>query len=359
MSNGVLTIRAVTARPVLVPLRRAVRTAVGAIPAAPLVLIDVATEQGITGRAYLFGYTPPALAPLVKIVEGINAELQGEAVIPVERMRWFDRRFRLLGWQGLVGMVVSGLDMAFWDILGQAAGWPVAALLGGTPTPLRAYDSYGMIDIRADEPELRRTLEAGFQGIKIKLGDGDLAKDVETVRVVRQMIGPEIALMADYNQSLGPAEAIRRIERLRAFDLSWVEEPVAAEDLQGHAQVRSAGVPVQTGENWWFPRDMQKAIAAGACDLAMPDVMKIGGITGWMRAAGQAEAASMPLSSHIFIETSAHVLAVTPTAHWLEHLDFAGGILAEPYRAVDGMITARGPGLGFTWDEAAVARYAL
>jgi mandelate racemase len=102
---------------------------------------------------------------------------------------------------------------------------------------------------------------------------------------------------------------------------------------------------------------MANAIAAGACDLAMPDLMKIGGVTGWIRAMGQAEAASLPVSSHIFVEGSAHVLAVTPTAHWLEHLDLAGAILAKPYQAVDGKVTAQGPGLGLEWDERAVERY--
>jgi hypothetical protein len=99
---------------------------------------------------------------------------------------------------------------------------------------------------------------------------------------------------------------------------------------------------VQTGENWWFPRDMQKALSAGASDFAMLDVMKIGGITGWLRAAGQAEAASLPVSSHIFVETSAHALAVTSTAHWIEHLDIAGAVLAERCEVLDGTIAARG-----------------
>ena len=328
MSEETLTIRQVRARPVVAPLRRPVRTAVGAIPAAPLVLIDIDTEEGVAGRSYLFGYNAPALmGALARLVETIGDELKGEAVVPAERMRRLDRRFRLLGWQGLVGMAVSGLDMAFWDVLGRAAGWPVGRLLGGMPVPLRAYDSYGVVDPRADEGELARSVEAGFRGIKVKLGDGDLSKDVETVRAVREIIGPEVALMVDYNQSLDPVEACRRIGRLREFDLAWVEEPVAAEDLLGHARVRAAaGVPVQTGENWWFPRDMQRALAAGACDLAMPDLGKIGGITGWLSAAGQGEAASIPVSSHVYVEASAHVLPVTPTAHWLEYLDLAGGI---------------------------------
>lgn len=364
VGNAGLTIRRVRARPVVAPLGRPVRTAVGAIEAAPLVLLDVESREGITGRAYLFGYTRAALAPLARLAEEVGAELEGRAVAPADLMRHLDRRFRLLGWQGLVGMVVSGLDMAFWDMLAKAAGdWPLVRLLGGAPAPVRAYDSYGLVDaeVAADAEALGRSLEAGFKGIKIKLGDGDLARDVALVRGVRRLIGPDVALMADYNQSRTPADAIRRIEHLAEFDLGWIEEPVAAEDLEGHARVRAVSpVPVQTGENWWFPRDMKKALDAGACDLAMPDAMKIGGVTGWMKAAALAEGASVPMSSHIFPEASAHLLPVTPTADWLELLDFAGAVLEEPVRvASDGTVTARGPGLGLAWDEAAVTRYAL
>lgn len=359
MNASSLTIAEVAARAVVAPLKRPVRTAVGTIPAAPLVLIDLRTREGVVGCAYLFGYTPLALAPLVRLVESIGEELMGQPAVPAERQAALDRRFRLLGWQGLVGMAVAGLDMALWDALGHAAGWPVARLLGGEPKPLAAYDSYGVVDPAADEADIRGSLERGFRAIKIKIGDADLGKDVATVRAVRQIVGPDVGLMVDYNQSLDPPEACRRIARLAEFDLHWVEEPVAAEDLDGHARVRAAtGVRVQTGENWWFPRDMQKAVSAGASDFAMLDIMKIGGVTGWLRAAGQAEAASLPVSSHIFVEASAHVLAVTPTAHWIEHLDLAGAILAEPCEVVDGTIAARGPGLGIAWDEAAVARHA-
>ena len=354
-----LTIREITARAVVAPLKRPVRTAVGTIPSAPLVLIDVLTDQGSAGRSYIFAYTPAVLVPLVRLIDEIAQELKGKPVAPVLRMREFDRRFRLVGWQGLIGMAVSGLDMAFWDAIARTLDQPIAALLGGAPAALPAYDSYGMIDPKADERAIVSSVESGFRAIKIKLGEGDLETDVTTVRAVRTMIGPAIKLMVDYNQSLDPVEACRRIAQLLEFDLCWVEEPVKAEDLAGHARVRAAAsVPVQTGENWWFPRDMAKALAAGASDYGMLDVMKIGGVTGWLSAMGQAEAASLPISSHIFVEASAHLLAITPTAHWLEYLDVAGAILAEPYRAVDGSVTAKGPGFGLEWDESAIARFA-
>jgi mandelate racemase len=360
MSTTTATIRSVKARAVVAPISRPVKNAFGVIEAAPLVLIDVATDQGVTGRSYIFAYAKLTLAPLVHLIEQIGNDLTGKAIAPFDLMAGMDAKFRLLGWQGLVGMAVSGLDMAFWDALGQLAGQPLASLLGGSPRPIRAYDSYGVVDPVADEKDLRRSLDRGFRGIKIKGGDGDIDNDERVVKAVRGLIGPDIALMLDFNQSLDPSEAGRRIDRLAPYDLHWIEEPVAAENLQGHAQVRATSpISIQSGENWWFPRGFAEAIAAGASDFIMPDLMKVGGVTGWLRVAGQAEATSIPMSSHLFAEASSHMLAVTPTAHWLEVLDLARAVLAEPIEIVDGTVTARGPGLGLSWDEAAVTRYSV
>ena len=358
MTKTPSAIRSVKARALVAPISRPVKNAFGVIEAAPLVLIDVATDQGVTGHAYLFGYSKLTLKPLVMLIEEIGRELVGKAIVPFDLMAALDAKFRLLGWQGLIGMAVSGLDMAFWDALGQIAGKPVVELLGGSPRPMRAYDSYGAVDPAADEKHLRRSLEQGFRGIKIKGGYGDAANDERVVKGVRALLGPDVALMIDFNQSLDPEEAKRRIARLAPYDLTWVEEPVPQENLCGHAEVRkSSPIPIQAGENWWFPRGFAEAIATGASDFVMPDLMKVGGVTGWLRVAAQAEAASIPMSSHLFAEASAHMLAVTPTAHWLEVLDFAGSILASPIRSVDGTLTARGPGLGLEWNETAVSKY--
>ena len=351
-------IRSVKARAVVAPISRPVKNAFGVIEAAPLALIDVMTDQGLTGHSYIFAYTKLTLKPLVHLIEEIGRDLTGKAIAPFDLMAVMDAKFRLLGWQGLVGMAVSGLDMAFWDALGQAAGQPLATLLGGSPRAIRAYDSYGAVDPVADEKDLRRSLDQGFRGIKIKGGDGDLNNDERVVKAVRGLIGPEVALMLDFNQSLDPTEASRRIARLAPYDLHWIEEPVAAENLEGHAKVRETSpISIQSGENWWFPRGFAEAISAAASDFIMPDLMKVGGVTGWLRVAGQAEAASIPMSSHLFAEASAHMLPVTPTAHWIEYLDIARAIVAEPVQIVDGTITARGHGLGLSWNEAAVAKY--
>ncbi|WFU20213.1 enolase C-terminal domain-like protein [Bradyrhizobium sp. CB3481] len=358
MSKPVPAIRGVKARGVVVPLKRPVKNAFGVIDAGPLVLIDVETDQGVTGHSYIFAYAKITLAPLVHLLEDIGRELVGKPLVPYDLMAAMDAKFRLLGWQGLVGMAVSGLDMAYWDALGQIAGKPVVELLGGSPKPIPAYDSYGVVDPVTDERALRRSLEQGFRGIKIKGGDGDAANDERVVKGVRALIGPDVALMIDFNQSLATAEATRRIARLAPYDLHWIEEPVPQENLSGHARVRATSpTPIQAGENWWFPRGFAEAIALGASDFIMPDLMKCGGITGWLAVAAQAQAANIPMSSHLFAEASAHMLAVTPTAHWLEYLDFASVILAKPAEIVDGTVTARGPGLGLEWNEATVAKY--
>jgi mandelate racemase len=360
MSKTIPAIRSVKARAVVAPIARPVKNAFGIIEAAPLVLIDVGTDQGVTGHSYIFGYSKITLKPLLLLIEDIGRSLEGKALVPFDLMTAMDATFRLLGWQGLVGMAVSGLDMAFWDALGRIAGKPLVELLGGSARPMRAYDSYGAVDPVADERALRRSLEQGFRGIKIKGGDGDAANDERVVKGVRALLGPDVALMIDFNQSLDPAEAKRRIARLAPYDLTWVEEPVPQENLIGHAEVReSSPIPIQAGENWWFPRGFAEAIAARASDFIMPDLMKVGGVTGWLNVAGQADAASIPMSSHLFAEASAHMLAVTPTAHWLEVLDLAHAVLGEPIQIVGGTLTARGPGLGLEWDEAAVAKYLI
>jgi mandelate racemase len=358
MSKSIPAISAVKARAVVTPMTRPLKNAFGVIDVAPLVLIDVATDQGVTGRAYLFAYSKQTLKPFVHLIEEIGRDLVGKPVAPHDLMAAMNAKFRLLGTQGLVGMAMSGLDMAFWDVLGKAAGKPVVELLGGSAKPIRCYDSYGALEVPADEKAVRHSLDLGFKAIKTKGGDGDGANDERRIKALRKLLGPDVALMLDFNQSLDPAEAKRRITRLAPYDLTWIEEPVPQENLTGHAEVRETSeIPIQAGENWWFPRGFAEAIAAGASDFIMPDLMKVGGITGWLGVAGQADAASIPMSSHILPEASAHVLAVTPTAHYLEYLDFAGLILAEPLKIIDGTLTARGPGLGMEWSEAAITKY--
>jgi mandelate racemase len=249
--------------------------------------------------------------------------------------------------------------MAAWDAVSKAANLPLVRLLGGVSRPLQVYNSFGMAEVDGVGALADESVAAGFRAMKIKLGYPEVTQDIAAIRAVREVAGDAMVLMADYNQSLSVPEAVRRVRIIDGENIAWIEEPVRADDYAGHATVaQEARTPIQLGENWWGPADMAKSIAAGASDLAMPDVMKIGGVTGWLRAAALAQAAGLPMSSHIFPEISAHLLAISPTCHWLEYLDFASPILTDPMKVVNGSVSpSPTPGCGIAWDEAAVARY--
>jgi mandelate racemase len=155
---------------------------------------------------------------------------------------------------------------------------------------------------------------------------------------------------------------VAAIQRCRVLDgegLTWIEEPTTAEDFSGHAAIKDAvHTPIQAGENWWGLLEFRKAIDAGATDLLMPDVMKLGGITPWLQVAALAQAHGLPVSSHLFPEVSAQLLACTPTAHWLEWTDWSSPIVATPLEVKEGAVwPSTAPGIGLAWDEAAVRRW--
>lgn len=356
-----LTIRGLRVRAVDVPLSLPLQTSGGSVGIAPLVLIDLLTEEGVTGCAYVFCYTPLALKPVAQLLANLEPGLKGAAVAPLDLDRRLQGQFRLLGAKGVVGMALAGLDMAAWDALSKAQGVPLARALGGSLRPIPAYNSCGLGMIGPDRvaAEAERLAAPGFRAVKVRLGYPDVKTDIAVVRAVKRAVGDGVKLMSDYNQALTVPEAVERVRALDDEGLYWIEEPTFADDYAGYAQIRAkARTPIQMGENWWGPHEMAQCLAARASDFGMPDAMKIGGVTGWLRAAALAEAAGMPVSSHLFPEISAHLLAVSPTCHWLEYVDWAAPILEEPLKIEDGCAVAPDvPGTGIRWNESAIGRY--
>jgi mandelate racemase len=363
MSPPSLRFRGLAARAVLVPLRRALVTSAGTLERVPLVLIDLTTEEGVTGHAYLFAILPRAAKALAALLEEAGAVAAGDPVSPFELGRKLAARFKLVGNSGLVSMALAGVDTACWDALAKAAGLPLVRLLGGVPKPVPAYNSngLGLLAPEAVADEAEALLEGGFAAIKIRLGRPTLEQDLAAVRAVRQRIPESILLMSDFNQGLGRVEAVRRGRALDAEGLYWIEEPIRHDDYEGNALIaRELATPVQIGENFIGPAAMAQAIAARAADYVMPDLQRIGGVSGWLKAAALAEAAELEMSTHLFPEVSAHLLAVTPTAHWLEYVDWAEPVLAERLEIADGMAAVPDrPGAGLAWDEGAVRKYLI
>jgi mandelate racemase len=362
MTNApTLTVRQLRARAVNAPLAKPITTSSATIESAPLVLIDLETEQGVTGHSYVFCYTTVVAKPVADVVVNLNSMLKGMSAAPADIEALTQLRFRLLGTAGLLGIALAGVDMAAWDALARAAGVPLVRLLGGERRATRAYNSCGMGGVKLAIRDAEETLASGFPGMKIKIGYPELADDIAAIRAAKRTTDDKVALMVDYNQCLTVPEAIRRCHALDDEGVEWIEEPVRADDYAGHAAVaRATTTPIQMGENWFGTHEMAKSIAAHASDLAMPEAMKIGGVSGWLRAAALAHAAGLPVSSHLLIEISAHLFPVTPTTHWLEWLDVASGILREPPQCKNGVVTpSAAPGTGVEWNEEAVRRYLI
>jgi mandelate racemase len=359
MNKQAPRIKEIRVRAVQVPMREPHRTASGTIVTSPLVLTDVVTDTGVVGHSYVFCYADLALKPTALLTENLAPLLIGESLAPQAIYQRLQQKFRLLGPQGLTGIAMAALDMALWDALARSQNLPLVRLLGGEAKPIPAYGAVGYDGVDDSAQKAAAWVQQGFKGVKAKIGYPTVEEDLAVVRAMREAMGPQAALMVDYNQSLTPTEAIERGRRLEAEGLAWIEEPVLAHDYAGHARVaQELATPIQCGENWWGPQDLRKAIDSAACDLMMPDVMKIGGVSGWLQVAALANAFSIRLSNHLFVEVSTHLLCATPTAHWLEYADWFNPILQQPLAIEQGYaILDDRPGSGIEWNEEAVARY--
>jgi len=363
MQAPLLTIRAIRSIGVEVPMTYALGTSRGVITKAPLLLIDLETEEGVTGRSYLWCYFPAAMPAIAKILEEVARVVEGERLAPADLWSKLAERFALIGVQGIVRMAMAGFDVAAWDALAIAAGWPLATLIGSSPKRIPAYNScgLGLMAPREVADEAEKLLARSFRAVKLRLGYPTLAEDLAALHAVKKRVGSEIAVMVDYNQALSLAQALERGRALDQEGIYWLEEPIRHDDYAGNATlVRELETPIQIGENFSESSAMAVALAAGAADYVMPDLERIGGVTGWLRAAALAATHRIEMSSHLFPEVSAHLLAATPTAHFLEYMDWADRIVAEPLEIVDGFaIVPQRQGNGLTWDAKAVEKYRI
>jgi mandelate racemase len=285
--------------------------------------------------------------------------LEGRRVAPVELYGLARKSLHFVGYQGLSMIAVSGLDMAAWDALAKARGVPLCVLLGGSVGSVKAYNSNGLWlqapKVVAEEAIALRD-EGGFTALKLRLGRDRPSEDLAAIHAIRAAVGDAMELMADFNQGLHLGDALQRCHMIDGEGLAWIEEPIVYDNLDGYAQLTGEiKTPIQIGENFYGPRDLHAALQRKACDLVMPDFMRIGGVTGWLKAASIAGAVGIPMSTHLYPEVAAHVMRVTETAHWLEWQDWADPVLQKPYEISDGMLHIPDvPGVGIEWDEEAV-----
>ena len=361
MTGGGFTIRGLSLRSVVVPMARPLVTRVVTIERAAFVLIDLETEEGITGSSYLFGYSKAGNDCFLPPLHWLSDAMKGEKVTPgAPPDQLFDKARKaltLMGHEGIAMIAVSGFDMACWDAYAQAQGQPLVEALGGKAAPVTAYYSCGLgiIEAKAAAEEAKKLLaEGGYGVVKVRLGRKTLDEDLA-------VLGTDVILPVDFNKCLSVDDTIERDQALNQENIYWIEEPPRYDDWQGNARIAAAvETPVRNGENFYGPEGAAQAIEAKALDYLMPDVERIGGVTGWMRAARIAEEAKIPVSSYLFPEFSSHLLAATPAAHWLEFTDWSAPLLENPVTVTNGHgHVSDAPSAGIAWNEDAVEKYSV
>ena len=303
-------------------------------------------------------YAPQALRGLAAVCEDLVELVAGRPAEPDAVWATIQAALRLQGTKGLVGTAIAAIDMAVWDAHAQRQGVSLARALGATVDRVPAYRALRATEPDAAAREAATAIDTGFTAVKVKVIPDAVEAEARLIDAVRSAAGPDATVMVDYNQSLTVAAALERAPMLDARELGWIEEPTRAGRLEAHAAIRRAlRTPVQLGENLGAPDELRSALRLEASDLLTIDVANIGGVTAWVEAAGLAAAAGIPVSSHAFVEFSAHLLAASATCHWLEFADHLAPIRREPVELRDGHVVVRDtPGTGLDWDEDAIAR---
>ena len=345
-----------------VPLPRPVRTARHNHAHADTVAVEMRADSGLIGSGYCFAFGPRKAAALAALVEDFAELYRGHAAAPQARFADAWRSMHFIGHTGLALMALSALDTACWDVAARGAELPLFRLLGGDRTRVPTYASSGLwIDESVDELllEAEAFRMQGHRAMKMRIGRDDPEEDVERVRIVRDALGGDAALLADVNQGWDETTTIRIGRRLESQGLYWLEEPLPYEDLDGYARVTAAlDMRIATGETDYGSLGMKRHLEARAADVLMPDLQRMGGPTEFMRAAALCQAWHQPVSSHLFTEASAHLLAAAPNALILEHMNWWQDLFSEPLLIEDGcVVLSEKPGIGVDLSQTALKRF--
>lgn len=348
-----------------IPLERPLVTAAFPIPAIDTALVRVRTDGGHEGVGWSFAFGRGRVAAVVRMVQDLAELIVGEdAELTGRNWQRMSNAVGFVGRRGVAALAMSALDTACWDIVGQAAGRPIHRLLGAHRDRVEAYASQGLwLDRTRDElvTEAAELVAAGFKAVKMRAGLSDEDEDVARVAAVREAIGPDIKLMVDANQAWTLKQTIRMADRLAPFDLLWLEEPMLHGLVDDYtAATARIPMPLCTGESQYFKDELLTLVQRRSTDYLMPDLMRMGGVTEWLKVAHVAEAYGLPVTPHLFMEHSASLAAACPNVVWQEYQPWWQPIMEKPVELVDGCIAVPDqPGFGIRLSQSAVDRFRI
>ena len=351
---------AIETKPLVITLSQPLGSALGKIDRLGCILVTLRTDQGIAGENLIFTLNDRRTKVLRQMVDDLADVIVGHDAGHIAGFwarAWESINF--LGHSGVSVVGISAIDGALWDAAGKAAGLPLYRMLGGARDRVPAYHSGGLwLSLSTDElvEQAGAFVAQGFRAVKMRLGMPEPAADIARVRAVREAIGPGIKLMADANQGLNEAQAIRLGRQLEQFDLTWFEEPLPAWDLDGLARVAaSLDTPIASGETEYTRYGFRRMIELRSADILMPDLQRVGGLSEFIRVGHMAEAHDIAVSSHLFPETSIQALGALSNAIYLEYMPWFSELYNEQlaFENGDALVPER-PGWGFTFNADAI-----
>ena len=358
-----LRLEKINIRAVNVPLNKPVIAHLGTFEKWPFLCLDVHTNKGFIGKSYIGPYLVDQLPVIAKCIEALSKHFFNQNIKPFNFFEEGFKKTALLGYQGIGLYALAALDIAFWDVYAKAANMPLASLLGSDLKPIKTYNSRGLWLIPLDkvDEEIYDLLDNGsFNALKVRIGRDEIRDDIHVIEKIKKIGGDDITIMSDFNCCYEYDTALKRMLALDDIGLYWFEEPINYRNFDDCAKLSSnIKTPICIGENFHGPYDLVNSIKANASSYIMPDLMRIGGISGWLKSASIAEAHNLKFSTHLYPEVSAHLMNLTPTAHWLEWVDWANPILQDTgFRVENGQYFIPDiPGTGVEWNETNIEKY--
>ena len=328
------------------------------------ILVTIRCSDGSSGTGYTYTIGTGGSSIVALLHDHLVPRLIGRNPAEYEAI-WRDLFFHThataIG--AITSLALAAVDTALWDRNTRVAGLPLWVAAGGAKPRVRTYTTEGgwlHLEPQALVDDALRAKQAGFGGVKIKIGRPHVSEDIARLSAVRDAIGPAMEIMTDANQAFTVDEAIRRARQYEPLDIAWFEEPLPADDLGGHVRLaRSTAVPIAVGESIYSPLHFREYLAAGACSIVQVDVGRIGGITPWLKVAHLAETFNVPVCPHFLMELHVALCCAVPNSRWVEYIPQLDAITTAGMHIENGRaVPSSKAGLGIEWDWQAIGKLA-